>query len=277
VLERLASQGYSETIRIAIQAVAPGVGASTVLWRGRFENRFSHYHWNCFGDPPPPALALDEWGSSDFQAATSGELSPFAAPLTPDESAGELAGTVSFDPACIADLVINDPEFAELYAGVTAFQDPEDIPVVILYRTTCKDSCTLGELWVNGTRLCYTLELPDLNNAQNKSCIPLGEYICAPYSSKKFPDVYEVTDVEGRSKILIHLGNDSSDTHGCILVGLTVDEAANSIGQSRRAMAALRAAMRKCKFKLTIKKGPSPTPTPKPTRAPRQKNQRSIL
>lgn len=65
-----------------------------------------------------------------------------------------------------------------------------------------------------------TLELPDLENQKKISCIPAGLYKVRKYSSEKFKDVFEVENVPNRTAILIHKGNYSKDTHGCILVGL---------------------------------------------------------
>lgn len=53
----------------------------------------------------------------------------------------------------------------------------------------------------------YTLERPWKDNASNVSCIPSGIYTCRPYSSPKYPDVYEVTNVPKRDHILFHSGN----------------------------------------------------------------------
>ena len=66
----------------------------------------------------------------------------------------------------------------------------------------------------------YTLELPDLGNQKNISCIPEGEYEVHRIYSPKFGKCFHLQDVPGRSEILIHKGNYNKDTHGCILVGM---------------------------------------------------------
>lgn len=75
---------------------------------------------------------------------------------------------------------------------------------------------------------CRTLELPDLNNQRNVSCIPEGHYDVSPVYSQTFGSIYSVEDVSGRSLIRIHQGNYAgsmnprtghSDIRGCILVG----------------------------------------------------------
>ena len=63
-----------------------------------------------------------------------------------------------------------------------------------------------------------TLELPDKNDHPDISCIPTGEYICKPYSSEKYPNTWEITNVLNRSLILIHKGNFISDIKGCVAV-----------------------------------------------------------
>ena len=66
----------------------------------------------------------------------------------------------------------------------------------------------------------YTLELPDLGNQKNISCIQEGEYEVHRIYSPKFGKCFHLQDVPGRSEILIHKGNYNKDTHGCILVGM---------------------------------------------------------
>ena len=68
-------------------------------------------------------------------------------------------------------------------------------------------------------QLC-TLELPDLGNQKNISCIPEGKYEVHRIYSPKFGKCFHVQDVPGRSEILIHKGNYNKDTHGCILIGM---------------------------------------------------------
>lgn len=69
---------------------------------------------------------------------------------------------------------------------------------------------------------CYTLELPWINNQQNISCIPAGTYECIKHVSPKFGDCISIKNVAGRSHILIHAGNFTEQTKGCILVGESI-------------------------------------------------------
>ena len=110
--------------------------------------------------------------------------------------------------------------------------------------------------------LLQTAELPWRDNAPSFSCIPAGRYLCRPYSSLRFPDVYEVTNVPGRAAILIHTGNHAgdrekglrSDVEGCILVGMRrgILDGQEAVLNSRAAMQTLRAAVGGDAFELVI-------------------------
>ena len=67
---------------------------------------------------------------------------------------------------------------------------------------------------------CHTVERPWANNAPNISCIPEGTYTL---KSRRFYrggyDTWEVTNVPGRSLILIHKGNTAEHVEGCIALG----------------------------------------------------------
>ena len=73
---------------------------------------------------------------------------------------------------------------------------------------------THGVLLKGELPLCVTLELPWKDNKRNESCIPEGVYYC-----EKGLKYVRVNGVNSRSGILIHSGNTTSDTSGCILVG----------------------------------------------------------
>ena len=93
----------------------------------------------------------------------------------------------------------------------------------VLHRSQKGQKQTLGELslYDNTGKVfeCKTLELPWKNNQRNISCIPPGTYNVVPRNSPKFADHFHVTNVPGRSYILIHPGNYHTDIEGCILVG----------------------------------------------------------
>jgi hypothetical protein len=88
-----------------------------------------------------------------------------------------------------------------------------------LFRLEHSAQGVLGVLTINNQVFCATLELPDLNNAKNVSCIPAGVYICMRVQSPRFGNTFEVTGVENRSHILFHKGNTIADTQGCIILG----------------------------------------------------------
>jgi len=67
---------------------------------------------------------------------------------------------------------------------------------------------------------CRTLELPDKRNQKRISCIPEGIYTVVKRWSKTYGDHFHITDVEGRSYILVHNANFVRQLLGCIAVGL---------------------------------------------------------
>jgi hypothetical protein len=111
-----------------------------------------------------------------------------------------------------------------------------------LRRDLISNQATLGKLYLSGQVLCETLENPWLNNHSNISCIPTGKYLVKSYSSAKYPNVWELQGVRGRSKILIHIGNTTNNTEGCVLVGKTRGFLKNDIAvlSSRVALEQLR-------------------------------------
>lgn len=116
---------------------------------------------------------------------------------------------------------------------------PVDHPVrVTLERTYSSDAGTFGKLMLGDEMLCYTLERLWQGNKSNESCIPEGVYKCIPHNGEHFKQVWEVTGVKDRKAILIHAGNTLKDTHGCILVGLSLVE--NGVTQSQLAIKKLR-------------------------------------
>lgn len=90
---------------------------------------------------------------------------------------------------------------------------------VLLVRHNLSKHGTQGTMFLDRERIAETLENPWLNNQPNISCIPSGKYIVESYSSKKYPNHWEIKDVKGRAYILIHEGNYTKDTRGCVLVG----------------------------------------------------------
>lgn len=112
-----------------------------------------------------------------------------------------------------------------------------------LKRKNFADTCTLGNLFVNGEYFCDTLEDKDrglmdsmsLEEIKSKkvygqTAIPKGTYeITLDIVSSKFKDrtwakfcegkLPRLINVKGYEGVLIHVGNKAEDTLGCILVG----------------------------------------------------------
>lgn len=102
---------------------------------------------------------------------------------------------------------------------------------------------TIGSLYINNNYFCDTLEDVDRNlkntdslekinsiKVKHKTAIPLGTYrvtldVVSPKYSvrKKYKTIKgklpRLQNVPGYSGVLIHIGNISKDTSGCILVG----------------------------------------------------------
>ena len=95
---------------------------------------------------------------------------------------------------------------------------------LLIIRDTFTDESTIGELFLNGERLCDTLENPWLDNQKNISCIPVGEYpvrlrLARESATKNYLHLL-IQDVPNRNYVLFHRGNTNADTQGCVLVGL---------------------------------------------------------
>jgi hypothetical protein len=95
---------------------------------------------------------------------------------------------------------------------------------LLIIRDTFTEESTVGELFLNGERMCDTLENPWKDNQRNISCIPEGEYkvrirLARESATRDYLHLL-VQDVPSRDWILFHRGNSAKDTSGCILVGL---------------------------------------------------------
>ena len=103
---------------------------------------------------------------------------------------------------------------------------------LLLERKYFKDTYTIGNLYIDGKFFCNTLE--DKNRDINKNgkfdgletkvysetCIPFGTYeVIVNYSPKFKRELPRLLNVPYFDGILIHRGNTSQDSAGCILVG----------------------------------------------------------
>lgn len=102
------------------------------------------------------------------------------------------------------------------------------MPDMTLTRTILTDSSTFGVLTRDdtGEEVAVTVEreADGWSNRASKgdvpgACIPEGSYLCVKVTSPKFGETYEVTKVPHRSHILLHAGNLSDDSRGCIILG----------------------------------------------------------
>jgi uncharacterized protein DUF5675 len=78
----------------------------------------------------------------------------------------------------------------------------------------------VGELFVNGSFVCYTLELAWLWNEKDKSCVPPGTYRAFLRTDHKDKWRIQLEGVPGgREAVQIHIGNFPRDIKGCVIVG----------------------------------------------------------
>lgn len=115
-------------------------------------------------------------------------------------------------------------------------------------RSITTEKNTLGFVILSNTRgkiifNCVSLELPFLSNKKGISCIPTGTYKAIKTKSQSRGDVLILKQVPNRTSILVHIGNYSKDTLGCILVGRNIEYSEGTgehyITQSRLTMSAL--------------------------------------
>ncbi len=116
-----------------------------------------------------------------------------------------------------------------------------------LNRTFKKDTCTIGELFIDGIFECFVLEDVDRGLTQDmplteivkikvphRTAIPTGTYkVIISFSNRFQKRMPEILNVPGFAGIRMHSGNTSVDTDGCPLLGTDKDEVNNSISNSR--------------------------------------------
>jgi len=116
---------------------------------------------------------------------------------------------------------------------------------ITINRIRSFSNSIVGELSVNGKRICYTLELPWLWNEEDRSCVPPGTYNTTLRRDK--PDGWRI-QLEGvewehgvRGGVQIHVGNWPGQTVGCVLVG--TDYKSNAVLHSEKAYGLLKQAI----------------------------------
>nr|DAT00299.1 MAG TPA: Protein of unknown function (DUF2778) [Caudoviricetes sp.] len=115
---------------------------------------------------------------------------------------------------------------------------------ILLERIAKNPTYTIGKLYLNGEYFCDTLEDPDRGLSSKMSsleisnkkihgdtAIPIGKYkidmntVSPRFGSQLFykkvcgGKVPRLVNVPGYQGVLIHVGNEPKDTHGCLLVG----------------------------------------------------------
>jgi hypothetical protein len=134
---------------------------------------------------------------------------------------------------------------------------------LFLKRDDQNDLRTLGAIYKeDGGRVCFTLELPWLNNQSNISCIPEGTYQAkVAYSPKHKRNLYWLQNVPGRGSVEIHIGNLVKDTLGCILLGSSRSSKRNAVYSSRLAFDSFMEMMGGQEFTLIISNVKKESPT----------------
>ncbi len=140
------------------------------------------------------------------------------------------------------------------------------VRTAILTRTETSNEGTFGLFSTDSGFSIYTGERPWRSNAHELSCIPSGVYVVQRIITPKHGDVFCLTDVPGRTGILIHAGNwcgdtalgFKSDSDGCILTGRAIGALGGqaSVMSSRDALKGLEADLESLNFQLTIGWGP---------------------
>ncbi len=91
------------------------------------------------------------------------------------------------------------------------------------------DHGTFGSLVIDGEPICNTLEPYHRDNERNVSSIPLGQYICKPYTRSNGNQTYEITGIQNRSHVIFHSGNVDDHTMGCVLLGMSFGDIGDSL------------------------------------------------
>lgn len=88
-----------------------------------------------------------------------------------------------------------------------------------------KPTCTISRVFLDRTLFCYAIEDEErTTKIKGHTCIPNGVYPLGLRWSPKFSPDYNqemiwVQNVPDFEYILIHWGNTSADTEGCLIVG----------------------------------------------------------
>jgi hypothetical protein len=122
---------------------------------------------------------------------------------------------------------------------------------------------TIGTLQIDGVQFCHTLEdIQRVKKVHGKTAIPTGRYDVTLSHSPRFSASYaakgrganlpRLHGVQGFEGVLIHIGNFSIDTEGCILVGSWQRSYRNMIGNSVNTYKKLHAKLSESKTPVRI-------------------------
>jgi hypothetical protein len=108
--------------------------------------------------------------------------------------------------------------------GMRADIDDLGTNIVEIERFAEGNKGTLGAMTLEDGNMLSTLEPPGPSSVVEGSGLRISEgiYSIKDYSSSKFTNVFELQNVPGRTKVLIHIGNfavNPIETTGCILPG----------------------------------------------------------
>lgn len=93
-----------------------------------------------------------------------------------------------------------------------------------LQRFASMESGTFSEITADGQHVCFGLE-------PATPVTPTGDYKVTRYNSPRFGHkVFLINDVPGHSMIEMHSGNTAKDTHGCVILGDSIDTIYGTIG-----------------------------------------------
>lgn len=125
---------------------------------------------------------------------------------------------------------------------------------LILQRKAYDVESTEGELLLQGTHVCYTLEDTVRERSgvpvsewkiKERTAIPTGRYKVTLEDSRRFgPETLSLANVPGFYAIRMHAGNTSDDTEGCVLLGGQVKDGKIVGGTSRPAVAHVKSLVR---------------------------------
>jgi len=139
------------------------------------------------------------------------------------------------------------------------YLQPKEFKVVINHTHSFAEGI-VGELFVNGSFVCYTLELAWLWNEKDKSCVPPGAYRAFLRTDHKDNWRIQLEGVPGgRQAVQIHIGNFPRDIKGCVIVGTSFSP--DAVHDSAAAYEKLKSAYRQSPGPISVEfKGILATP-----------------